>query len=51
MMNELATLLITDIKNAHRSESDSVKKTEQTIEDHFAKIENYLNGFAFRPYL
>lgn len=48
-MNELATLLITDIKNAHRLESDLVEETDETMAAHFAEIENYLNGSDSGP--
>ena len=48
-MNELAALLIKDIKNAYRLEGNIVEETEQTLEDHFAEIENYLSGSDSGP--
>lgn len=48
-MNELATLLLTDIKNVHRLEVNMLPETDQIINGHFVEIENYLNGFDSGP--
>lgn len=48
-MNEYTSYLLADIADAHRTLNFDEKDDEQTIEDHFAEIENYLNGFDSGP--